>query len=72
MRDCEHILAHLKSQALIQSRVRVEGLIEVDLQNRVSGNIGCLLIKSTMYVHIVFDHEADVSETINVGQFVPI
>ena len=72
MRDCEHILAHLKSQALIQSRVRVEGLIEVDLQNRVSGNIGCLLIKSTMYVHIVFDHEADVSETINVRQFVPI
>ena len=25
-----------------------------------------------MYVHIVFYHEADVSETINVGQFVPI
>lgn len=72
MRSRKHILPHLKGQTLIQCRIGMEGLIKVDLQNRVSRNIGCLLVESTMDEDIVLDHEADVSEAVDVGQFVPI
>jgi len=66
MCDREHIFAHLKRQAFIKCRVWVESFIEIDLQNRVCRDIGCLLVKSTMNIHIVFDHETYMSEAIDI------
>lgn len=72
MRGSEHILTQLKRQSLEQRWMRVESLIEVKLQGRFRWNIGCFLIEPSMDVDIVLDHEACVSEAIDVGQLVPI
>jgi hypothetical protein len=72
MRDSEYILTHLESQSLIQRRVRTEYLIKIDFEDRVSGNVRSLLVKSSMNVDVMLYHEADMSKSIDVGQFVPI
>lgn len=72
MTHCEDIFAKLKGQSFEQSWLRVEEFIKIDSEDGRRGNIGCLLIESSMDEDIVLDHETDMSEPINVRQFVPI
>jgi len=72
MCDCEHIFAHFESQTLKKRRIGAEYFVEIYPQNGVSWYIGRLLVKPSMDINIVLNHEANVPKAVDVGQLVPI
>lgn len=72
VRHCEYVFAQFKGQAFVKRWKGIEGFIEVELEGGFSGDVGCLLVKASMNEYIMLYHEAGVSKSIDIGQFIPI
>ena len=72
MRDRKHVFPHLKGQTFEQCWIRAEDFSEVYPKNRIGGDVGSLLVEAAMDEDVVFDHDANVPKSVDVGQLVPI
>ena len=70
--DSEKVFSKFESKTFEKGRLGVEKFIEINSEDSWGGDVGSFLVKTSMDVDVVLNHETDVPKSVNTGQFIPI
>ena len=70
--DSEKVFSKFESKTFEKGRLGVEKFIEINSEDSRGGDVGSFLVKTSMDVDVVLNHETDVPKSVNTGQFIPI